>query len=697
MESTVKVWVVTGGIACGKSAVTHRLVGADEAAESFSSDEAVARAYSDPLVKQRVSELFGVQIGEEGITPENRRRIRDGITSSRELKRALEGILHPWVFSDMQRAAIEARTQGRKVLVAEVPLYYETGGAVAADCVIVVAASRATQLARLQKSRGLNEATSEDMLNLQLPIEAKTERADAVIWNDGSLQCMEKQVQVLRAQLISKLEDTHKMNDSLEKGPDTSAAASVGDVSAPAMKTEDTKAADQASLTETANSGVPSDSDSTTNTVKKAEEGGRSYPEELDIEEMQNMSPAALQSLAESVGWRINASRNKHQLIFDLMAWTGTKGTKFKVDGVLEMDAQGFGMIRYMRYSFKPMPEDIFVPSFLVRKFGLLAGQRILGYAKMPKEREKYAALDRIITIEGVPLEDWQIPTPFDKLTATFPSERIIMETKKEPSVTSRVIDLIAPLGKGQRGLIVASPRSGKTMVLKDIARSITTNHPEIHLIVLLLDERPEEVTDFEETVTGCDIFSSTFDESPKRHTQVAELVNERAKRLVEMKKDVVILLDSITRLARGYNALGGGKGRTMSGGMDAKAMSKPKKFFGAARNVEEGGSLTVIATALVETESKMDDLIFEEFKGTGNMEINLDREMAERRIYPAIHVTKSGTRRDDLLYHPDEFKRVGVIRRQLASVPAMEAMETLVKNMHRLKTNAELLMLGLR
>lgn len=429
----------------------------------------------------------------------------------------------------------------------------------------------------------------------------------------------------------------------------------------------------------------------------KPQENTRTIPEELDISQMQDMSTTALMALAESVGWRVNASRNKHQLIFDIMSWTGVKGTRFKVDGVLDMGPEGFGMIRYPRYSFKPLPEDVFVPSFMVRKFGLTAGQRISGYARIPKEREKYAALDRIEAVEGIPFVDWQVPTHFDKLTALFPSERIIMETKKDPTVSSRVIDLVAPLGKGQRGLIVASPRSGKTMLLKDIAKSITSNHPEIHLIVLLLDERPEEVTDFEETVSGCDIFSSTFDESPKRHTQVAELVCERAKRLVELKKDVVILLDSITRLARGYNALGGGKGRTMSGGMDAKAMSKPKKFFGAARNVEEGGSLTVIATALVETESRMDDLIFEEFKGTGNMEINLDREMAERRIYPAIHVTKSGTRRDDLLYHPDEFKRISVIRRQLASVPAIEAIETLVRNLHKVKSNAELLLLGLR
>jgi len=333
----------------------------------------------------------------------------------------------------------------------------------------------------------------------------------------------------------------------------------------------------------------------------------------------------------------------------------------------------------------------------VLRKYNLRCGQRVAGIAKAPKDKEKYAAIDRLTEVEGVPVEQWEAPGPFDKLTALFPSQRIILETPKAPSVSARVVDLVAPLGKGQRALIVASPRSGKTMLLKEVARSIVINHPEVSLIVLLLDERPEEVTDFEETVSGCEIYSSTFDESPKRHTQVAELVSERAKRLVEQRKDVVILLDSITRLSRGYNSMTGGKGRTMSGGMDAKAMAKPKKFFGAARNVEEGGSLTIIATALVETESRMDDLIFEEFKGTGNMEINLDREMAERRIYPAIHVTKSGTRRDDLLYHPEEFKRSGMIRRQLASVPAIEALESLIRNISRTKSNAELLLAGLK
>jgi transcription termination factor Rho len=421
------------------------------------------------------------------------------------------------------------------------------------------------------------------------------------------------------------------------------------------------------------------------------------FPETIDMDTLQTASLAELHALAEKTGWRVNASRSKHQLIYDLAGWFSYHGTQLVVEGVLEVGADNFGLVRYPRFSATPLPEDIFVPLFLIRKFDLRSGQKIKGLARAPRERDKFLAIDRILLIEDVEVERWQTPTHFDKLTAMFPNERIIMETPKDASMSARVVDLVAPLGKGQRGLICASPRSGKTMLLKEIAKSIIANHKEIELLILLLDERPEEVTDFEETVAGGQIYASTFDESPKRHSQLAELVIERAKRLVELGKDVVILLDSLTRLARGYNSLAGGKGRTMSGGMDAKALAKPKKFFGAARNVEEGGSLTILATALIETESRMDEVIFEEFKGTGNLEITLDREISERRIYPAIHVLKSGTRRDDLLYHPDEFRRVTQVRKQLAAVPAVEAIELLIKNINRTRNNAEVLLTGLK
>jgi len=427
------------------------------------------------------------------------------------------------------------------------------------------------------------------------------------------------------------------------------------------------------------------------------------FPQEVSINDLQASSLAELQELADTVGFRLNASRSKHQLIYDLCSWLAEHRTRLKVEGVLEIGADNFGLIRYPKYSFTPLPEDVFVPLFLVRKFNLRASQRIAGFAKAPKDKDKYIAIDRITEVEGMPIDQWEPPADFDKLTATFPNQRIILETAKPCAVSSRILDLVAPLGKGQRGLICAPPRSGKTVILKDIAKSIAQNHKEVTLIVLLLDERPEEVTDFEETVQGCEIYSSTFDESPKRHSQVAEIVRERACRLVELKKDVVILIDSITRLARGYNAsLSGGKGQGGgggygSGGLHPKALQKPKKFFGAARNVDEGGSLTIIATALIETESRMDEVIFEEFKGTGNMEATLDREISERRIFPALHVLKSGTRRDDLLYHPDEFRRITQVRKQLAAVPAVEALELLIRNINRTSNNAEILLTGLK
>lgn len=421
------------------------------------------------------------------------------------------------------------------------------------------------------------------------------------------------------------------------------------------------------------------------------------FPEEVKINDLQNSTLAQLQELADTVGFRLNASRSKHQLIYDLCSWMAEHKTRLKVEGVLEIGADNFGLIRYPKYSFMPLPEDVFVPLFLVRKFSLRPSQYITGYAKAPKDKDKYLAIDRITEVEGMTIDKWEPPADFDKLTATFPNQRIILETAKPCPVSARILDLIAPLGKGQRGLICAPPRSGKTVILKDIAKSIAANHKEITLIVLLLDERPEEVTDFEETVGNCEIYSSTFDESPKRHSQVAELVRERACRLVELKKDVVILLDSITRLARGYNSMQGGKGAVMSGGVGTKSLQKPKKFFGAARNVEEGGSLTIIATALIETESRMDEVIFEEFKGTGNMEATLDREISERRVFPALHVLKSGTRRDDLLYHPDEFRRITQVRKQLAAVPAVEALEMLIRNINRTSNNAEILLTGLK
>ena len=414
----------------------------------------------------------------------------------------------------------------------------------------------------------------------------------------------------------------------------------------------------------------------------------------LKIEDLQQLPHAALAALIERYSLRLRPDGTKRHLVFDLCRFFLSAGATITAKGLIE-DVGDHAMVRWPCYNMAAGPDDLFVSIGLVREYGLQTGIEVTGKLRAPGERDRYCGLGEIVAIEGIPVAEWQPPTPFDKLTPLFPQERILLEALKDPTLSTRAVDLIAPLGKGQRALIVAPPRTGKTILMKHVAQAIRSTSPDVKLILLLVDERPEEVTDLRRSIDA-DIYSSTFDESPQRHTQLAEFVSERAKRLVELGKDVVILLDSITRLARGYNNLQPGKGRIMSGGVDSQALMKPKRFFGAARNTEEGGSLTIVATALVETQSRMDDLIFEEFKGTGNMEIHLDRTIADQRIFPAIHVTKSATRREENLYHPDELSRVLVLRKQLNELPAVEAMETLVRNLDRTKTNAELLLRGL-
>jgi len=420
-------------------------------------------------------------------------------------------------------------------------------------------------------------------------------------------------------------------------------------------------------------------------------------PKELWIDEL-NASPLhELIERADALNVRINPEKTRHHIVFDLMRAYGARGTELFADGILEIGGQGGGYLRWPRFNFRSLPQDVFVPTQMERQFALRNGNRLAVKVRSPRDRERFITVERLIAIEGIPVEQWQETVEFEKLTALHPKDRIVLESEKLRSVAARAVDLIAPLGRGQRGLIVAPPRTGKTVLLKDIARSILVNAPETKLIMLLVDERPEEVTDFKRSLNNCEIYSSTFDESPQRHTQVAEMVSDRAKRLVELHQHVVILLDSITRLSRGYNNLQPNKGRIMSGGVDTKALIKPKKFFGAARNTEEGGSLTILATALIETQSRMDDVIFEEFKGTGNMELHLDRGLSDKRVFPAINFLASATRRDELLYHPEEFQRISVIRRQLAALPPLEATEVLIHAIKATKSNAELLLTGLR
>ncbi len=419
-------------------------------------------------------------------------------------------------------------------------------------------------------------------------------------------------------------------------------------------------------------------------------------PGEIRQGDLQAMPFAQLLAIAAGQQLRASPDRSRHQIILDILKHHAQKGDRLLADGILELSAENYGFLRWTQYNFRPCAEDVYVSPALVKKYFLRAGNRVAGTLRVARDKEKFMALDTVISIEGRPAETWTETKHFDNLTPLFPTERIILENMARNSYSARAMDLITPLGRGQRGLIVAPPRTGKTLLLKDIAQAIRANSPESRVLLLLVDERPEEVTDLRRTVDA-DIFSSNFDETPARHVQVAELVSERAKRLLEIKEHVVILLDSITRLARGYNNMQPAKGRTMTGGVESKALMKPKKFFGAARNVEEGGSLTILATALVDTESRMDELIFEEFKGTGNMELHLDRSLVEKRIFPAIQILNSATRREELLYHPDELARIHILRRKLAELPAVEAMEVLLENLKATKTNAELLMAGLR
>jgi transcription termination factor Rho len=410
----------------------------------------------------------------------------------------------------------------------------------------------------------------------------------------------------------------------------------------------------------------------------------------LDLVELKDKSIIDLNSIAKEMGVQNAAGLRKQELIFKILQTQAEKSGLIFSEGVLECLPDGFGFLRAPEYNYLPGPDDVYVSPSQIRRFDLRTGDTVSGQIRPPKEGERYFALIKVDAINFEPPEEARNKIFFDNLTPLYPHLRIKLETARD-NFSGRVMDLITPIGKGQRGLIVAPPRTGKTMLLQSIANSVTTNHPEVTLIVLLIDERPEEVTDMQRSVRG-EVISSTFDEPATRHVQVAEMVIEKAKRLVEHKKDVVILLDSITRLARAYNTIVPPSGKVLSGGVDSNALQRPKRFFGAARNIEEGGSLTIIATALIDTGSRMDDVIFEEFKGTGNMEIHLDRKLIDKRVFPAIDINKSGTRKEELLMPKDELNRVYILRRVLSPLSPVETMELLLDKLGKTRTNGEFL-----
>jgi transcription termination factor Rho len=650
----MRVFAITGGIASGKSTACRILRQLCPGIVIFDAD-ASARALltDDPQVLAEVTGAFGREILRSDGKPD-RERLRGLVFSDSEAKTRLEGILHPRVREECLEFLARAAKQGAPLFVADVPLLFENGFQFGQESALLVAATESTQLRRIKARNRFDDRLAKAILASQMPVAEKLRRADVVFWNEGPES-------VLRSQIRRFLQSLSIMTDpdlpSEAPSSQSAAEASAAVAGAPARPP---------------------------------------VPERIFMNEFREKPLAELLALAASVPARIPATTSKSQLVFELLGFFAREGTELIGEGVLEQAKENFAMLRDPARSFRPSPDDIYINGHLLRDHDLREGQLVRVKVRAPRDRDKYLSAMEIQAVEGVPLADFRQPKDFDKLTPVFPDRRLVLEGEGPECFGVRMLDLIAPLGKGQRGIIVAPPRGGKTILLKQIARSIRRNHPESELVILLLDERPEEVTDFEETV-GCPVYSSTFDESSRRHAQLADLVIERAKRLVELGKDVVLLLDSLTRLARGHNSAMQSGGPVGSGGVNPVALQKSRKFFGTARNVEEGGSLTILATALIETESRMDDVIFEEFKGTGNMEVRLDRELAERRIFPAIHIPQSGTRNDDRLYHPDEFVRVLDLRRQLAQKPVGEAVEDLLKNLRATRTNAELLLRGLR
>lgn len=410
------------------------------------------------------------------------------------------------------------------------------------------------------------------------------------------------------------------------------------------------------------------------------------------IAEIQRMNIDQLNHFGKKIGLKHLGSLTKSQMVFEIVkAISENPAETLYGEGVLEILPDGFGFLRSPNYNYLPSAEDIYVSPAQIRRFDLKKGDTLCGTIRPPKDKEKYFALLKVDKINGKSPEKARERILFENLTPLYPNKRLVMETSKE-MLTTRVLDLAAPIGKGQRGLIVAPPRTGKTIILQNIANAIATNNPEIVLIVLLIDERPEEVTDMQRMVRG-EVISSTFDEPPERHVQVAEMAIEKARRLVEHGNDVVILLDSITRLARAYNTIQPHSGKILTGGIDANALHKPKRFFGAARNIEQGGSLTIIATALIDTGSRMDEVIFEEFKGTGNMELVLDRRLADRRIWPSIDLIRSGTRKEELLYHPNELEKIYLLRQAIADLASLDAMNLVLGRLRKTNSNVEFLL----
>ncbi len=629
----MKVIVVTGGIASGKSTVVEMLTEiGGKGVEVFDCDKAVETLQESGKLSRDLVTAFG----ENALTPEgavNKDLLRDIVRNNPEGRRKLDEIVHPKIAQMCLEAQAAARnSESVHTFIVDIPLYFESPVEFKADRVCLAATTPETQVRRMMARDGFTREEAEAMIAAQMPTQEKIEKSATVFWNEGSREILKAQVQYL-------------FNSELAK-----------DAEAVQART----------------------------TV-------------IDLNQLRALPLNELQKVAAGTLKESTAGLTRPEIIHELGKAYAKLGNQVYVTGVLDFARDGNVLLRDEQRSFRHSKDDILIMPDAVRRYHLRPGNKIkvrLSQEQSNKANRNLRAFD-IVEIEGIPAKKFTQFKDFEQLTPLFPRERLMLENAELKIPSMRVLDLITPLGMGQRALIVAPPRGGKTVLLKSMAKSIRANYPDAELLILLLDERPEEVTDFEESVDA-PVYASTFDEPSKRHAQLSDFVLERARRLVEQGKNVVIMLDSLTRLSRGYNANQVG-GRIMSGGLGSNALERPRKFFGSARNVEEGGSLTIIATCLVDTESRMDEIIFEEFKGTGNMEIRLDRELSERRIYPAISIPQSGTRNDDRLYHPDEFTRIQQLRRQLATLPGWEALETLLKNIKRTQNNAELLISGIR
>ena len=666
------ILALTGGIATGKSSAVRYFQRFVQDIVIFDCDLAVKQLLETEGVVAELKGIFGEDIidGETGSII--REKLREKIFGNPDKRKLLEGVLHPKVREECLALRDEAAKEGARCFLADVPLLFENGFDFGQTQSITVSTTRATQVSRLKVRNGWDDALIESVLAAQLPLEEKCSRADIVFWNDGETTTLKAQIQRF-CQIFPSIQ-MPETEEPTSEATETEAATAVAE--APAEKP------------------TPKAKEEPAHPAKE-EPAPFPVPENIDLNEFRRLPLSELQKIAAEIPRKIQGGIAKTQLIYEIICFYVMNGTNVTCEGVVEFGKEHFAMVRDPERSFRQSPDDIHLGGPALANANIRNGQLVKLRVRQPVQRDKYLTTDEILEIEGKPAADWTEPKDFEKLTPMFPDARIHLEGEGTEFLGVRVIDLIAPLGKGQRGLIVAPPRGGKTILLKQIAKSIKANNPEIELVILLLDERPEEVTDFEETVEA-PVYASTFDETPKRHAQVADLVIARAQRMVEQGKHVVLLLDSLTRLARGHNSAMQG-GPIGSGGVSPAALAKSRKFFGTARNIEHGGSLTILATALVETESRLDDVVFEEFKGTGNMEVRLDRELAERRVFPAIHIPESGTRNDDRLYHPDEFVKVIDVRRQLAGLPIGDAITTLLANLKPTKTNAEFLLRGLR